>query len=304
MPGLIVAPIGGEAMIGSLVNGGTGSTNGIVSCVQNDGTVQDMRRNRMNYLLSRVKYIDRLRRMRYPLNKILVVGSGIMALAGMKTNDDLDLWAAPDVFKKMKNDRNLKAVMKHGRLFYESHDEAVEISDQFPCTKKGGINPYLKRAVVVQGIHFMSLEDLRDWKKCMGRPKDKIAVQQINRLLGERDNKMPSIYDKLEDLYERGVHDTNPPGYFIDKSKIHGQGVHAGKWLDPEMRVGSVTKPYPHITPMGKMINHSSNPNCVLRQTKEDGHDLFTNQKVKAGDELTVDYSKYEGFDDPDPSWT
>jgi hypothetical protein len=105
-----------------------------------------------------------------------------MALTGLKKNDDIDVWATPDIFRKMKNDKNLNAVQKHGRLFYESPDGIVEISDRFPCTK-GGINGYLKRATVVQGIHFMSLEDLRAWKQCMGRPKDKVAIRKIDRIL-------------------------------------------------------------------------------------------------------------------------
>ena len=112
---------------------------------------------------------------------------------------------------------------------------------------------------------------------------------------------MKTIYDKLEELYE-DEKDTSPPGYFVGPSKIHGQGVHAKKWLDPELRVGAVTSPYPKITSMGSKINHSSKPNCVLKRNG-DGHDLFTNKGVDQGEELTLDYSKYDDFDDPDPSW-
>ena len=252
----------------------------------------------MNYQLSRVKHIKDFLKLRYPNNKLLIVGTGIMAAAGLKKNDDIDVWATPDVFRQMKNDKNLKPIMKHGRLFYECPKGIIEISDRFPCTK-GGINGYLNRATIVQGVYFMSMKDLRDWKMCMGRPKDKIAVQQIDRYM--KTNITERIVDKLTSLYE-SEKDTNSPGYFIGPSKIHGQGVHAKKWLDPELRVGAATSPYPEVTPMGSKINHSSKPNCVLKQNG-DGHDLVTTKGINPGEELTVDYGQYDEFEGPDPSW-
>ena len=126
-------------------------------------------------------------------------------------------------------------------------------------------------------------------------------VQNDGTVNDMRKRKMTSIYDKLADLYE-AEKDTSPPGYFIGPSKIHGQGVHAKKWLDPELRVGAATSPYPEVTPMGKKLNHSSNPNCRLKQNG-DGHDLVTTKGIDQGDELTVDYSQYDEFTDPDPNW-
>ena len=96
--------------------------------------------------------------------------------------------------------------------------------------------------------------------------------------------------------------DEGPSGYYVGKSNIHGQGVHAKKWLDKELRVGPVTSPFPNITPMGKKINHSGKPNCELRRNG-DGHDLHTTRPVDQDEELTLDYSKYDEFKDPDPSW-
>lgn len=92
------------------------------------------------------------------------------------------------------------------------------------------------------------------------------------------------------------------PGYFIGPSEIHGKGVHAKKWLDKEVRVGQASNPYPNITPMGKMINHSGQPNCILHRDG-DNHHLVTNRPVEPGEELTVDYSQYDEFKDPDPDW-
>lgn len=110
------------------------------------------------------------------------------------------------------------------------------------------------------------------------------------------------VINKLSEIYQRESEEDSGKKYFIDKSKIHGQGVHAKKWLDKELRVGKVTSPYPNITPMGSKLNHSSKPNCRMERCG-DCHDLITNKDISPREELTVDYSKYDEFKDPDPSW-
>ncbi len=130
--------------------------------------------------LKKVNHINKLRRLGLPLNKVLIVGSGTMALLGIKDNSDLDLWVTPDVFKKMKTNKKLKPVMNHGRLFYETLDGDIEASSIMPCTN-GRVEDYLKRAIIVYGFHFKSVNDVIAWKKCMGRPKDKRHVKMLEK---------------------------------------------------------------------------------------------------------------------------
>jgi len=130
--------------------------------------------------LKNVKHIYQLRNLGYPLNKILIVGSGIMALFGLKKNDDLDLWVTDDVYKKMSKDKNLVPVKKHGRIFYETKDGNIEAMNTLPCTK-GRVEEYLKRAIIFYGYHFKSVDDLIAWKKCMGRPKDKAHIKILEK---------------------------------------------------------------------------------------------------------------------------
>jgi hypothetical protein len=136
----------------------------------------------MKYYLNNVNHIDKFKKLKYPPNKMLIVGSGIMALLGLKKNEDIDIWVTDDVFKKMAKDKYLKPVQKHGRLFYETHDGVIEISNIFPCTK-GNISKYLQNATVVNGIHFFSPTDLIEWKKCMGRPKDLKDIKTLERYI-------------------------------------------------------------------------------------------------------------------------
>lgn len=135
--------------------------------------------------LKNVNHINQLRRLGLPLNKVLIVGSGTMALLGLKKNDDLDMWVTEDVFRNMKNNKKLKPVMKHGRLFYETSDGMIEASNSMPCTK-GRVEDYLKRAIIVYGFHFKAPNDVISWKRCMGRPKDKQHIKMIENYLKNR----------------------------------------------------------------------------------------------------------------------
>lgn len=140
--------------------------------------------------LNNVKYIKELKKSRVDLKEILVIGSGTLALLGLKSNDDLDLWSTERVFKSLKTNKLWKPIMKHGRLFYETDNGNIEISDVFPCTK-GGIEGYLKRAMNVGGINFKSVDDVIAWKRCMGRTKD---FQHIRLLEKYKKRHMVEIY--------------------------------------------------------------------------------------------------------------
>ncbi len=140
--------------------------------------------------LKKVNHINKLRRLGLPLNKMLIVGSGTMALIGVKKNDDLDLWVTNDVFKMMAKNKKLNPVKKHGRLFYETLDGVIEASNKMPCVK-GKIENYLKRAIMLYGFHFKSVDDVIAWKKCMGRPKD---IQHIRLLEKYKKSKVVEYY--------------------------------------------------------------------------------------------------------------
>jgi hypothetical protein len=130
--------------------------------------------------LKNVNHINKLRRLNIPLNKALIIGSGTLALLGLKPNDDLDLWVTKDAYNGMKNNKKLHPVKQHGRVFYVNEDQSVEASDSMPCTK-GRVEDYLKRAIVIYGFHFKSVDDVIAWKKCMGRPKDLDHIKLLEK---------------------------------------------------------------------------------------------------------------------------
>jgi hypothetical protein len=130
--------------------------------------------------LKKVNHINELRKLGLPLNRMLIVGSGTLALFGIRSNKDIDLWVTNDVFKKMSRHKDLVPVRKNGRLFYETKNGHIEASNSMPCTKES-LEKYLKRAIIVDGIYFKSVNDLINWKKCMGRSKDLNDIKMLEK---------------------------------------------------------------------------------------------------------------------------
>jgi len=133
--------------------------------------------------LKNVNHINKFRRLKYPKNEMLVIGSGVLALLGLKKNKDLDFWATENVIRKLSKDPNfIKMKSKlDAKPIYESKDKTIEIAGTLPPFKN--IKEHLKRAIIVYGIHFQSPKDVLKWKKYMNRPKDQEDIKALEHYL-------------------------------------------------------------------------------------------------------------------------
>jgi len=133
--------------------------------------------------LKNVKHIDKFRRLKYPKNDMLIVGSGTLALLGLKKNKDLDVWTTPRVMSQLSKDKNfIQTKSKLDKsIMIESKDGTLEFGSTLPPFKN--LKQHLKRAIIVYGIHFQSPKDVLKWKKYMNRPKDKIDIIALEKYL-------------------------------------------------------------------------------------------------------------------------
>jgi hypothetical protein len=128
--------------------------------------------------IKNVKHINKLKKLGYPLNEILIVGSGTMALYGLKENNDIDLWVTKRVYDSMLKDSRFSP---NGKML-ETKDGLIEADHRFICVKDK-VEDHLKRAKVVNEIHFQSLQDVLEWKQCMKRPKDINDIKVIENYM-------------------------------------------------------------------------------------------------------------------------
>ena len=47
-------------------------------------------------------------------------------------------------------------------------------------------SPFIARATIVRGVPVMRLRDIYEWKRRMGRPKDKLVMEMIQKAMEER----------------------------------------------------------------------------------------------------------------------
>lgn len=95
----------------------------------------------------------------------------------------------------------------------------------------------------------------------------------------------------------------------IKESQIHGIGVYTtnfipkGKMID----VGIIyhLKILPNVTYFGGKINHSYNPNAILRYSKETNTwNVYAKKDIKENNEVTIDYNDTPTFiKGPDKRW-
>ena len=146
--------------------------------------------------IKNVKYITELKKLGYPLNEMLVIGSGTMTLYGLKENTDLDLWVTHRLYKRMSYDKRLH---KDVRGMLKTKNDEIECHFLLPCSH-GSIEENLKRAVVVDGVHFMSLKDVIAWKKCIGRPKDYEHIKMIEKYI-RKNNLVENYLQSIQEGY-------------------------------------------------------------------------------------------------------
>jgi len=134
--------------------------------------------------LKNVKFLNEFRRLPYPKNKMLIIGSGTLSLLGIRKNKDLDVWVTKDIFNKISKDKNFKPyTLASGDKGYNSSSGNIEVIDKLFNYK---IEDQLKSAIIIYGIHFQSPEDIIEWKKEMGRPKDLQDIKQLEKFLQKK----------------------------------------------------------------------------------------------------------------------
>lgn len=134
--------------------------------------------------INNVAFIDKFKKLNYPKNKMLIIGSGTMALLGLRKNKDLDIWVTPDIFRKLKYNKNF--TKKYSKLdqsiIFESLDGNIEIVSTLPPLSDD-VFDHLNRAIVVNGLYFQSPRDVLKWKKLRNDPKDRMDIVRLENYL-------------------------------------------------------------------------------------------------------------------------
>jgi hypothetical protein len=115
--------------------------------------------------------IKEIKKLDFPADKYVIVGSGPMAVRGLKEAHDIDIVVEPDLFEKCKADGWKEmpwTYEKIGQIYLKRDD--IELYLDVNC---GDFNPtteeLIKRADVIEGIPFITLEDMLKFKRAYNK---------------------------------------------------------------------------------------------------------------------------------------
>lgn len=128
-------------------------------------------------------FADKVKALNLPLDQIIVIGSGILDQLGIRPASDIDLAASSDLMKNLseKSGDWLKKFDDNQRFYFVKDDGSAEVWDGWEFD--GQVVSYddlLDYVVEYDGVRFVNLEFLSQWKKWRSREKDVQDVKLID----------------------------------------------------------------------------------------------------------------------------
>lgn len=133
-----------------------------------------------------------IKKLKFPQGQYIIVGSGPLVARGIRETNDIDIVVSPELFEKCKKDwwEQLPRTYpdKIGQI-YLRHGY-IELFLDVNC---GDFNPtlaeLLQRADIIQGISFVSLEDVIKFKKAYNKPKHIQDIKMIEQYFNHNKQK-------------------------------------------------------------------------------------------------------------------
>jgi hypothetical protein len=123
--------------------------------------------------------IERIKELNFPAGQYVIIGSGPMDALGIRPAKDIDIAVMPELFKTLRASGEWEEEERYGKIFL-MRDGGLNINPElswsdYPTTTAEAI----ASALVIDGVSFMNLEELKRFKTALGREKDKADVVLI-----------------------------------------------------------------------------------------------------------------------------
>lgn len=147
-----------------------------------------------------INIFEEVKKLDFPSEHFMVVGSGIMAVKGIRDAYDLDIVVSQELFNKCKNDEwELKPWTRSGRIGKDwlkggSVDLVTEIQSG---DEDYDLEKLKEEGEFIDGVWFLSLNQLIKFKRIYGRPKDFDDIALMEKYLKGSDLSTSNKTSKL-----------------------------------------------------------------------------------------------------------
>lgn len=126
--------------------------------------------------------LERLKKLNLPTDQFVIVGSGAMAIHGIRDVQDLDIAVTKELLEKLRERFGSKI---------ENGIEKIQIGEDIESVGTGSsftnaVQELIKTADIFDDIRYMNLNLLKKFKQEMGRPKDLQDLALIETFLAKQ----------------------------------------------------------------------------------------------------------------------
>lgn len=128
-------------------------------------------------------------KLNFPPDQYIIVGSGIMAVKGIREANDLDIIVTPELFEKCKIEGwEIHPWTKEGIPGKEWLKKGIIDLYVQLSLKGGGVSAkeLLRDAEFINSVPFITLENHMKYKAEFGRPQDLADIQMIKDYLSKK----------------------------------------------------------------------------------------------------------------------
>jgi len=131
-----------------------------------------------------VDIFDEINQLQLPSGEYVIVGSGTMAALGIREARDIDIAVTSKLYAFLRGTNQWEEEERYGKVFLKK--DKVDIIPQlhwseYPTTTEEAITS----AILIEGLSFMNLEELKRFKLALGREKDIKDIELINDYLNK-----------------------------------------------------------------------------------------------------------------------
>jgi len=131
-----------------------------------------------------MKITDRVKHLQLPVGSYAVFGSGPLEAHGLRDAKDLDIIVTPEYFRECRKDPKWRAIKL--RDHHESLEwGSVAMFDSW-APDSWDIPRMIREAEMIDGVPFVRLETVADWKRIRNTEKDREDVRLIEEYLKTR----------------------------------------------------------------------------------------------------------------------